>query len=230
MSKHKALVLFSGGLDSSTTLALAKRYFDCRALTFDYGQRHKHELRIAQAQAQAQDTPWDLEQCTFNPNPSSGSNSSLLNPELELGLPSDVTRDKQIPNTFVPGRNLFFLTKAFVSYYPEYKNFFLGANVIDYSGYPDCRPEFFKSLNQTLTYSVDDPEIRIHTPILNLSKKEIIQQAQKLKVNLSLTWSCYNPIQSVRKSITQACGLCDSCKIRKAAFKLLGQSDPIPYI
>jgi len=218
---RRAVVLLSGGLDSATCLALARRTgFECHALTFDYGQRHKIEIecaaRIAASAGDASHTVYTLDVAPF-------AGSSLTTggdvPKDQIEPGSD-----GIPSTYVPARNLVFLSIA--TAYAETlgcSDLFIGVNAVDYSGYPDCRPEFFEAFNQVIaTGTKPETIIQIETPIIHLSKKEIILKGLELDAPLDKTWSCY-------KSEDVACGICDSCALRLRGFEQAGVEDPIPY-
>ena len=225
----KSVVLLSGGVDSTTTLAIAqKEGFELFCLTFDYGQRHRVELDRARDIARHfgatdhQIIKIDLRQF--------GGSALTDNIDVPIG------RDQQeiassIPITYVPARNTIFL--SFCLAYAEVKgasDIFIGVNAIDYSGYPDCRPEFiaaFETLANLATKAgVEGKEtIKIHTPLIKLTKAEIIQKGLKLGVDYAMTHSCYNP---GRGGIS--CGVCDSCQLRLKGFQEAGAKDPIEYV
>ena len=214
---NKAIVLLSGGLDSSTTLyhAIQKGYA-CHCLVFDYGQRHKKEIRSAVAVAKAAGCPYEIVRIGL---PWKGS--ALL--DKRVRVPEGRRLDaKDIPVTYVPGRNIIFL--SFAASFAEAVGagvIFIGANAVDYSGYPDCRPEFFKAyagvLARGLKACVEGRTIRVETPLIHLSKPQIVRLAQRLKVPTQLTWSCY---QGGRRP----CGACDSCRLRAKGFKEAGSA------
>lgn len=224
----KSVVLLSGGLDSTTTLAIAQNEgFELFCLTFDYGQRHRVELDRARDIARHfgatdhQIIKIDLRQF----------GGSALTDSIDV----PIGRDQQemasgIPITYVPARNTIFL--SFCLAYAEVKgasDIFIGVNAIDYSGYPDCRPEFiaaFETLANLATKAgVEGKEtIKIHTPLIKLTKAEIIQKGLKLGVDYAMTHSCYNP---GRGGIS--CGVCDSCQLRLKGFQEAGAEDPIEY-
>ena len=224
----KAVVLLSGGLDSTTTLALAKKQgFDLCALTFDYGQRHKIELDRAQDIAKHfgvidhQVVKIDLRQF----------GGSALTDSIEVPIGRDQKEmASKIPVTYVPARNTIFL--SFCLAYAEVSgatDIFIGVNAVDYSGYPDCRPEFisaFETLaNLATKAAVEGKEIfKIHTPLIKLTKAQIIQKGLKLGVDYSMTHSCYNPGEDEK-----SCGKCDSCQLRLKGFQEAGVRDPIEY-
>lgn len=209
----KAIVLLSGGLDSTTTLYFAKsKGYECHALIFDYGQRHRREIRSAEAVAKCA----SVEKCVLRLKfPWKGS--SLL--DRTQKIPSR-KKMKGIPSTYVPGRNIIFLSLA-LSYAEAIgaSTIYIGANAIDYSGYPDCRPEFIKAFQQVARVGVRAQGIGIRAPLIKLSKTEIIKLALKLKAPIELTWSCYNGGK-------RPCGVCDSCRLRAKGFETLELSDP----
>ncbi len=220
---NKAIVLVSGGLDSTTTLAIAKSLgFECYALSFDYGQRHIAELyaasRVAQAFA-AQDHKTikiDLGQI----GGSALTDSTIDVPEIYA---------EGIPVTYVPARNTIFLSYALAwAEVLEANDIFIGVNAVDYSGYPDCRPEYIKAYEQLASLAtkagVEGASFKIHTPLIDLSKSDIIKQGVELGVDYSITVSCYQADTEGR-----ACGVCDSCRFRKEGFGAAGVSDPTHY-
>lgn len=207
--KKKVIVLLSGGLDSTTTLYYAKnKGYECFALIFDYGQRHTKELRSAVAVAKKAKAKYQILKIEL---PWKGS--SLLDPRYPLPVTrSSKVIGKTIPSTYVPARNTIFLSFA-LSYAEAIgaKNIFIGANAVDYSGYPDCRPQFLKAFQNLINKGARDQGIRVLAPLLKLTKKNIIKLALKLKAPIDLTWSCY-------KGGKKPCGICDSCVIRNKAF------------
>lgn len=222
-----AVCLLSGGLDSTTTLAFAQRDgYQCYALSFDYGQRHSVELdaarRVAQALGAAQHKIAHIDLRLFG---GSALTSALAVPKHRPA--AEMSRG--IPVTYVPARNTIFLSFALA--YAEVtgaNDIFIGVNAVDYSGYPDCRPEFIEAFqtlaNLATKAGVEGRRIRIHTPLIRLSKPEIIRLASELSVDFSLTHSCYDPRPDGRP-----CGVCDSCLIRLAGFRVAGLTDPLPY-
>jgi len=218
-NRAKAVVLLSGGLDSATTLyyALSKGY-DIFCLSFDYGQRHKKELNCAKYLAGLNNSKWQLIRLSF---PWKGS--SLLDKRIEL--PQSKKRVKGIPNTYVPSRNIIFLSYA-VSYAEVIgaDKVFIGVNQIDYSGYPDCRSSFLSAfeiaVNKGTKRGVNNKKISIVSPLLRKNKKDIINIGSKLGVPFQHTWSCY-------KGERFLCGKCDSCLIRKKGFVAAGIKDPL---
>jgi len=224
MSTKRAVVLLSGGLDSSTLLAIAHQQgYKCSALSFRYGQRHSAELQAAQKIAECYpiDTHkiFDLDLSLFN-------TSALTNPEIDV--PTDPTND--IPVTYVPARNTIFLSIALGwAEVIQAHNIFIGVNAVDYSGYPDCRAEFIEAYqamaNLATQAGVEGRGVKIHTPLISLSKAQIIQLGARLGVDYALTVSCY---QATDEGF--ACGRCDSCRLRAEGFVRAGIEDPTLYI
>ena len=222
MVNKKALVLFSGGLDSTTMLAMVKSDgYEITALTIDYNQRHVSEIEFSKKSL----TQLQInKQIIFDLDLSKIGGSALTD-----NIPVPIDSNDNIPTTYVPARNTIFLSLA--SSFAERLNIsdiFIGANIIDYSGYPDCRPEFIKSFEKTINLGtklgVEGSHFRIHTPLIKMTKAEIITKGHSLGVDYSLTLSCYNPTDS-----GLACGKCDSCKFRKDGFKDAGLPDPTKY-
>ncbi len=209
MQRVKAIILLSGGLDSTTTLyyALSKGY-KCHALIFDYGQRHKKEVIQASKISKLSGTPFKTLKIKL---PWKGS--SLLDKKKKV--PNRKTL-KGIPSTYVPARNTIFL--SFALSYAEAIGagaIFIGANAIDFSGYPDCRPSFYKAFQKVIKKGTKKQKIKVLTPLINKTKAQIIKLAQKLNVPLELTWSCY-------AGGKKPCGVCDSCKLRARGFLEVG--------
>ncbi len=219
----KAVVLLSGGLDSATTLAIAKSEgYECYALSVNYHQRHIAELEAAKKIAVQFKVK---EHKTVEMDLSWMLTSALTNPDLKL--PTELST--QIPITYVPARNTLMLTLALG--WAEVigaHDIFIGVNAVDYSGYPDCRPEYIeqfqKMANLATKSAVEGQMIQLHTPLIHLSKEAIIAKGVGLGVNYSLTVSCYQADQTGR-----ACGVCDSCRLRQNGFKAAGIDDPTPY-
>lgn len=222
----RAVVLFSGGLDSATVAALAKADgFDVTALSIRYGQRHDVELKAAERVARhlgiADHRVVSIDLGVFGA-------SSLTDEAIDV--PKDQLGAEGIPSTYVPARNTVFLSLALgcAEAVGAYDVFF-GANALDYSGYPDCRPAFreaFEALANVATRAVDDPSVRyrVHAPLMDLTKAEIIRRGTDLGVDYALTHSCYDPVGEL------ACGRCDSCLLRRKGFEEAGVEDPTRYV
>lgn len=210
----KAIVLVSGGIDSAVTLYLArKKGFRTTALVFDYGQRHKKEIEFAKRIAKRTKTPYKIIKLYFP-----WKASSLLDRKAKIPIRY---RRGRIPSTYVPGRNLIFLSIA-TSFAEGIKadTLFIGAHTRDFSGYPDCRKAFFDIFKKAINVGTKDGKhIKIYAPLVEKNKKEIIKLGLKLKVPFEFTWSCY-------KGGKHPCGACDSCFFRKEAFKKLDIKDP----
>lgn len=217
--KRKAVVLLSGGLDSATILYYAaKKGFDAYGLVFDYGQRHARELKSAVQVAHFAGIPFEKIKISL---PWKGS--SLLDKKMALPK-SERFRKNDVPSTYVPARNTIFLSFA-LSFAESLgcRHIFIGANAVDYSGYPDCRPAYFKALNKMAPLAtqcgVNGKGIKIHAPLLRLKKSGIIKLGLTLGVPYHLTWSCY-------QGAAYPCGNCDSCVLRAKGFKEAGLEDP----
>ncbi len=226
----KAVLLLSGGLDSTTTLAIAKEQgFSVYALSFAYGQRHNFELSAAKNIASKMGV---AEHRVINIDLGGFGGSALT--ESSIAVPKDrdsASLSHGIPVTYVPARNMVFLSfaLAWAEVLKAY-DIFIGVNALDYSGYPDCRPEFIKSFEQTANlataYGVEGSrKIEIHTPLISLTKAEIIKTGKGLGVDYSLTTSCYDPDEQ-----GNACGHCDACQLRLKGFRETGIKDPAKYI
>ena len=229
MADKKAVILLSGGLDSATTLAIARsEAFECYALTFRYGQRHKREIeaakKIANSLGAVEHRIIDIDLAQFG-------GSALTDSTIEVPKDrTDLDNHNQIPPTYVPARNTIFLSYALA--WAEVLgvfDIFIGVNTTDYSGYPDCRGEFITAFEKTANLATAAAVQRkgryhIHTPIINMTKAEIILAGTELGVDYSLTHSCYDPDQQGR-----SCGRCDSCKLRLKGFAEAGLEDPIEY-
>jgi 7-cyano-7-deazaguanine synthase len=224
--KH-AVVLLSGGLDSATTLAIARSQdYEAYALSFDYGQRHRRELEAARNIAKSLGAK---EHRVVMIDNQLFSGSALTD---EIDVPKERSEKEigtDIPVTYVPARNTIFLAHAlaWAEIIPA-GHIFFGANAIDYSGYPDCRPEFialFETLASIGTKAgAEGARLQIHAPLIKMSKADIVRKAIELEVDLSLTHSCYDPTPD-----GQACGKCDSCQLRLKGFREAGVKDPIKY-
>jgi len=224
--KH-AIVLLSGGLDSATTLAIARSQgYETYALSFDYGQRHKRELGAAKNIAQSLGAKKHIVAKIDNQI----LGSSALTDDVDVPKSrSDKEISVGIPVTYVPARNTIFLAHALA--WAETigaSHIFIGANAIDYSGYPDCRPEFialFETLANIGTKAgIEGARLQIHAPLIKMSKADIVRKAVELDVDLSLTHSCYDPLPDGR-----ACGQCDSCRLRQKGFREAGVKDPTQH-
>jgi 7-cyano-7-deazaguanine synthase len=219
----KAVVLVSGGLDSATTLALAQEQgYACYAISFDYGQRHRCELEAATRVAQAGGV---IEHKVITLDLDNIGGSALT--DTAIAVPDQPTQG--IPVTYVPARNTVFLSLALAwAEVLAADAIFIGVNAVDYSGYPDCRPEFIEAFARLAKLGtkagVEGHPIGIETPLIHLSKAEIIQQGLRLGVDYANTISCYDPDEAGR-----ACGRCDSCRLRAAGFKDAGVADPTHY-
>jgi 7-cyano-7-deazaguanine synthase len=226
----KAVVLLSGGLDSATTLAVARSDgFQCHALTFAYGQRHKREIEAAKKVAESLDAAEhriiEIDLAVFG-------SSALTDKAIDVPKDrADLDGSSLIPVTYVPARNTIFLSYALA--WAEVLgafDIFIGVNSTDYSGYPDCRAEFIAAFEKTANLATaaaveGKGRYRIHTPIIEMTKAQIIKTGTKLGVDYSLTHSCYDPDNHGR-----SCGRCDSCRLRLKGFAEAGLKDPIKYI
>jgi 7-cyano-7-deazaguanine synthase len=221
---NKAVVLLSGGLDSATTLAIARNNrYDCYALSVDYGQRHGSELAAAETLARCLGA---REHKTIKVDLTIFGGSALTN--KSIAIPTQGTKGG-IPVTYVPARNTIMLSLALAwAEVIESHHIFIGVNVVDYSGYPDCRPEYIaafeKMANLATKAAIEGAKLSIHTPLISLSKAEIIQRGILLGVDYSLTVSCYQADQA-----GSACGMCDSCRLRRTGFELANVPDPTRY-
>jgi len=224
----KAIVLLSGGLDSTTTLAIAKNSgYDLFAISFNYGQRHKIELERAKTVAREIKTKEhriiDIDLRQFG--------GSALTDDIDVPIHrGDEKMSISIPITYVPARNTIFLSYALAyAEVTQCNNIFIGVTSVDYSGYPDCRPEFITAFeilaNLATKAGIEGMDrIKIHTPLIHMTKAEIIKKGLSLGVDYGLTHSCYNP-----NEVGLACGNCDSCLLRLKGFKKLGVEDPLKY-
>lgn len=226
-SVRPAVVLLSGGLDSSTALAIAvEQGFTPHAISFRYGQRHSRELQAAQAVGRhfgvTDHRVIDIDLRAFG--------GSALTSD-EIAVPHERSADEMghgIPVTYVPGRNLIFL--ALATAFAEVigaNDIFLGINSLDYSGYPDCRPEFLEAFQRTANLATkagteDGRTLQYHAPLIQMTKAEIVREGTRLGVPWELTWSCY-------EGGDEACGTCDSCLLRLKGFAEAGLTDPLPY-
>ncbi len=228
MSKPRAVVLLSGGIDSTTIAAIAlSRGFDVHALTFRYGQRHEREIdaarRVAERLGLTRQVVLDIDLRAFG--------GSALTADIEVPKNTPVDRiGMEIPVTYVPARNTIFL--AFATGFAEVldaSDIFIGANALDYSGYPDCRPEFIRAFEAmanlaTRAATQHGRKLSIHTPLIELSKRQIIEQGLALGVDYSLTLTCYDPSDD-----GLSCGRCEACVLRLKGFREAGIEDPASY-
>ncbi len=221
----KAVILLSGGLDSTTTLAIARSEgYDLYAISFNYGQRHRVELNAAKGVAEA----------------TGGCNHLIVDVNLRQIGASALTSEQEVPKgrsmeemsaeipvTYVPARNTVFLSLALAwAEALEARDIFIGVNALDYSGYPDCRPEYIEAFTKTANLAtragVQGKGFRIHTPLISMTKAQIIRKGLELGVDYSLTHSCYDPFPNGKP-----CGRCDSCLLRQKGFEEAGVKDPI---
>jgi 7-cyano-7-deazaguanine synthase len=223
------VVLLSGGVDSSTTLAVARqRGFETNALSFRYGQRHDAEVeaarRVAQALGAARHEIVTIDLRAFG--------GSALTAEIDV--PKDRTAaeiGRGIPITYVPARNTIFLSYALAwAEVLDAQDIFIGVNALDYAGYPDCRPEYIGAYERMANFATraaveQRKRIKIHTPLIHLSKADIVREGLALGVDFALTLSCYDPVPDGR-----ACGRCDACVLRRKGFTEAGVADPTRYV
>ncbi|MGB8000531.1 MAG: 7-cyano-7-deazaguanine synthase QueC [Anaerobacillus sp.] len=222
MSK-KAVIVLSGGLDSTTCMGMAKeKGYELYPITFHYGQKHNREVEQAKKVAEYYDAP---DHRIVNISFLNQIGGSALTDD-SIDVPTDMDED-EIPVTYVPARNMIFLSLA--SAYAEVigaEAIYIGVSAVDYSGYPDCRPEFIESMNETVNLATKagatGSEMRIATPLINLTKADTVSEGLRLSVPYELTTSCYNGEE-------EACGECDSCRLRLKGFEEAGAVDPIPY-
>jgi len=225
----KAVILLSGGLDSVTALAIAKSQgYECHTISFDYAQRTRSELIAAERLSKSMGA---LSHRVMNVNMSQIGGSALTDSAIDIpidGVAKD-TEKTTIPVTYVPARNTVFLSFALaLAEVLDANDIFIGVNAVDYSGYPDCRPEYIeayeKMANLATRAGVEGHRLKIQTPLIDLTKAEIIQTGCVLGVDYSLTVSCYQADDE-----GHACGVCDSCRLRKQGFTEAGLSDPTRY-
>jgi len=228
-TKPKAVVLLSGGLDSTTTLAIAKAEgYEAHALTFRYGQRHEAELLAAKKSAESlkakEHIIADIDLRLFG-------GSALTSAEVDVPKSRSIEdMSNGIPVTYVPARNTIFLSFALAwAEVLDARDIFIGVNALDYSGYPDCRPEYINAYqtmaNLATKAGVEGQEpIKIHTPLIDLTKAEIVAKGIELDIDYSITVTCYDP-----GSNGEACGQCDACLLRLKGFKENNMADPAPY-
>jgi len=226
MPGRRAVVLLSGGLDSATAFAVARAEgFECYALSFDYGQRHDRELESARRMAAALGAK---EHLVLRLDLRAIGGSALT---ADIPVPKGRSGEAigtGIPVTYVPARNTIFLSHALAwAEVLESQDIFIGVNVQDSSGYPDCRPEYIEAFERMANLATKAgvegrSRLRIHTPLISLTKGQIVRRGAELGVDFALTWSCYEPQPDGR-----ACGLCDSCLLRRKGFAEAGLSDPV---
>lgn len=228
MARKKAVILLSGGIDSATAATIAQRdQFDLYALTFRYGQRHEREIEAAKKVA-----AWlRVEEHLIMDSGLHAIGGSALTDRIEVPKGRSTSEiEHGVPVTYVPARNTIFLAYGLaLAEKIEASDIFFGANQLDYSGYPDCREEyvraFEKMANLATKAAVEGKvQLKIHTPLIKMTKAEIIKQGNELGLDYSFTWSCYDPTAD-----RKACALCDSCQLRLKGFAEAGLSDPIPY-
>ena len=223
-----AIILLSGGLDSTTCAAIAKEDgYDLHGLTINYGQKHNYELKAAKLVAQNfkfnSHAVIDIDLASFG-------GSSLVSKKIEIPKNRNLEIKDDIPSTYVPARNTVFLSIALAK--AETINafdIFIGVNAIDYSGYPDCRPEFILQFEKMMNVATKDAvqnigKYKIHTPLIKLTKAEIIKKGQQLGIDYQITSSCYSP-----NKYGKPCGQCDACKLRIKGFYDAGLADPLNY-
>ena len=221
---EKAVVLLSGGLDSATTLAIAcRRGYECHALSVDYGQRHGSELEAAEKLARSLGAS---DHKTAHVDLSAFGGSALVD---KFGAIPTTGAEAAIPVTYVPARNTIMLSLALAwAEVLKSRDIFIGVNAVDYSGYPDCRPEYIAAFEQMANLAtkaaIEGARLRIHAPLMELSKAQIIRQGIALGLDYSLTVSCYQADEAGR-----ACGVCDSCRIRRAGFESAEVPDATRY-
>ena len=220
----KAVVLLSGGMDSATCLAIARAQgFSCYALSFRYGQRHALELeaaaRVAAAQGVAEHRTVEIDLRSFG-------GSALT---ADISVPKDRSEAEigaGVPITYVPARNTIFLSYALAwAEVLDARDIYIGVNALDYSGYPDCRPEFIAAYQATARLGTRLTDLTVRAPLVRYSKSEIIAKGNSLGVDYSITRTCYDPLPD-----GTACGHCDACLLRLRGFALLGLADPAPYL
>lgn len=221
----RAVVLLSGGLDSATVLAIASQEFDCHTLSFDYAQRSLSELNAAKLLSES----FSASHQVIRIDQGVMSGSALTDKSIAVPEPVAGELAQDIPVTYVPARNTLFLSYALaVAEVMSVQDIFIGVNAVDYSGYPDCRPEFIRAFenmaNLATKAGVEGHRLTVHTPLIDKSKAEIITVGSELGVNYALTVSCYQANEQ-----GEACGKCDSCQLRQKGFEEVGISDPTRY-
>jgi len=224
-NRPKAIVLLSGGLDSATVLAIASQKFDCHTLSFDYAQRSLSELIAAEQISES----YSASHQVIHVDVGVMAGSALTDESIAVPEPVSGAQTQDIPVTYVPARNTLFLSHALaVAEVMSSQDIFIGVNAVDYSGYPDCRPEFIRAYedmaNLATKAGVEGHRLTIHTPLIDKSKAEIIRTGNQLGVDYALTVSCYQA-----NAQGEACGKCDSCQLRQKGFEEVGISDPTRY-
>jgi 7-cyano-7-deazaguanine synthase len=225
--KRPAVVLLSGGLDSTTVLAIAQRDgYEINALSFSYGQRHDREIEAARRVASSYGVVRH-EIVTIDLRVFGGS---ALTSDIAVPKGRDVKQSTEVPVTYVPARNTIFLSYALAfAEVTNARDIFIGVNALDYSGYPDCRPEYIHAFermaNLATRVGAEGKSINIRTPLIDLTKPQIIALGISLGVDYSMTTSCYDP-----SATGEACGECDACQLRLAGFDAAGTADPIAYV
>jgi len=220
----QAIVLLSGGLDSATVLAIASEKFSCHAISFDYSQRSVSEINAAERLAEH----FSVSHQVIHIDNGVMAGSALTDENIAVPDASE-TLSADIPVTYVPARNTMFLSHALaVAEVRGAQNIFIGVNAVDYSGYPDCRPEFIRAYEQMANLAtkagVEGQQLTIHTPLIDKSKADIVRMGNELGVDYALTVSCYQA-----NTEGEACGYCDSCQLRRKGFKEAGLLDPTRY-
>jgi len=220
----KAIVLLSGGLDSATVLAIANQSFDCHAISFNYAQRSLSEINAAKQIAKH----YSVSHQIFQIDKGVMVGSALTDKSMDV--PEFDDEEQGIPVTYVPARNTLFLSYALaIAEVKGSQDIFIGVNAVDFSGYPDCRPEYIRSYeimaNLATKAGVEGNTLKIHVPLIDKSKAEIIQIGSDLDVDYAATVSCYQANEQ-----GEACGVCDSCQLRRKGFEALGIADPTRYI
>ncbi len=226
MSKPVAIVLLSGGLDSATVLAVASQSFECHAVSFNYAQLSLSELNAAEKLAENFAASYQVINIDVGVMAGSAlTDKTIAVPERSAseGIPDG------IPVTYVPARNTLFLSHALaVAEVRQSQDIFIGVNAVDYSGYPDCRPDYIRAYeemaNLATKASVEGKRLKLHTPLIDSTKAEIIKMGNALAVDYALTVSCYQANEH-----GEACGICDSCRLRRTGFEEAGVSDPTRY-
>ena len=223
-SSAKAIVLLSGGLDSATVLAIAGQDFDCHAISFNYAQRSLSEINAAQKLAEYFSASHQIIQID------EGVMAGSALTDESVDVPNFDADEQGIPVTYVPARNTLFLSYALaIAEVKGSQDIFIGVNAVDYSGYPDCRPEYIRSYvemaNLATKAGVEGKKLSIHVPLIDKSKADIIRMGNDLGVDYATTVSCYQANDQ-----GEACGLCDSCQLRRKGFEDVGIMDPTRYI